>query len=100
MKKITIKHEHGHCDIYINSANCPLCVIANLEVSPKFRRNGFGTKLITDALAISKSLGFDRVCLRTEINSIAAKLYKKLGFRKFKNDSESPSYMWMVKDLS
>ena len=66
--------------------------ISNLWVSPDYRKQGYGSKLLDDA--ISKHGGYDLTVKRN--NQIAVNMYKKRGFVAidFKNSEGNP-YYWM-----
>ena len=66
--------------------------ISNLWVSPKYRKQGYGSRLLNDA--INKYGGYDLTVKKN--NHIALNMYKKRGFVaiKFKNSENNP-YYWM-----
>lgn len=66
--------------------------ISNLWVSPDYRKQGYGSKLLNDA--ISKHGGYDLTVKKN--NQIAVNMYKNRGFVAidFKNSEGNP-YYWM-----
>ena len=66
--------------------------ISNLWVNPTYRRHGYGTKLLTDAI---KKFGGKDLTVR-KANLPAVKLYRKYGFvNKEFNDPSFEKYYWM-----
>lgn len=66
--------------------------ISNLEVMPKYRKHGYGSLLLKDA--INKYNGIDLTVRKT--NSNAIRLYKKFNFVCIKfTDCESNPFYWM-----
>ena len=55
--------------------------IDEIVVSSKFQREGYGKKLINYAEDYFKKKGIKRVSLMSAKNSMAFKVYKKLGFK-------------------
>lgn len=55
--------------------------ICNICVSPKYRRQGFASKLLDEAAAFSKLQGCERCELEVNVsNEPAVELYKKCGY--------------------
>lgn len=66
--------------------------ISNLEVMPKYRKHGYGSLLLKDA--INKYNGIDLTVRKT--NSNAIRLYKKFNFVCIKfTDCETSPFYWM-----
>lgn len=58
-------------------------LIAEVGVTPQFRRQGIGTFLTLKALQRLKELGFKQAFLGVDVQNVAAiSLYEKLGFKK------------------
>ena len=57
--------------------------IENMEVTPNFRSQGIGEKLVNECLRIAKEKGFDKVyvCSYSD-NSKAISFYEKIAFKK------------------
>ena len=56
--------------------------ITTLAVSPRHRKKGVGTKLITQLIADAKDKGLKKLYLEVRQSNIGAqKIYKKLGFK-------------------
>ena len=57
------------------------CYIANVAVSPDFRRKGFGELLVKNALTVAEKKGCCFITLEGRVsNTPAAELYGKCGF--------------------
>ncbi len=58
------------------------CHVLNLAIDPKFRRQGYGSKLFSSALSILREKGIREVYLEVRESNLAAiKLYLKFGFK-------------------
>jgi ribosomal protein S18 acetylase RimI-like enzyme len=74
----------GFTLIYVTFSSLALnkiLILNDLYVDPNARKNGFGEKLILQAVALAKELGSNLIRLRTaKSNTVAQGLYNKMGF--------------------
>ncbi len=79
------------------------CQINNVAVSPFYRREGIGTRLLMGTFALCKALGADKANLEVRAgNHEAIALYKSMGFKEdgirkgyYENDGEDALLMSM-----
>ena len=77
--------------------------ICNIAVAPQFRRRGLGEALLRAQIALSVSLGVERITLEVRVSNYAAQgLYEKLGFRAcgirpkyYQDNNEDALIMWL-----
>lgn len=75
---------YGH-----DSSNGPIVWIKEVAASPSFQRRGIGKGLVSKALICGKERGARKAFLAVdEDNTNAIRLYKSLGFKPSKEDSE------------
>ena len=82
IEKYIVAEENG---VVIGCIQCESKVasltLSQLWVEPEFRKNGVGSKLLTEAINRAKSQGYRTVRLVVKnVNTNAMKLYEKLGF--------------------
>ena len=71
----------GYCILVRTNVESSL-MIASIAVDPVFRMKGVGTRLVEDAISISKTQGKRRIVLQVrENNEVAISLYSKIGFK-------------------
>lgn len=79
------------------------CYIANVAVSPAFRKKGFGQRLVENALAVAKEKSCSFITLEVRVsNTPAIELYGKCGFEKIgerKNFYSSPTENALIMTL-
>jgi ribosomal protein S18 acetylase RimI-like enzyme len=51
-----------------------------LDVHPRHRNQGIGGRLVRHAEETARAKGFDTICLTTETNNPARRLYERSGF--------------------
>lgn len=77
--------------------------LKRIYISPAFRGQGLGTKLVSLLIEWAKELGYQRVLLETgEKLTESVALYKKLGFEKIPNYGpyeSMPESLCMAKDI-
>ncbi len=57
--------------------------IMNIAIAPKYRKNGYGKKLLTEMLVVAKSLGAEQAFLEVRESNLSAKgLYESFGFER------------------
>jgi len=62
-------------------------IIDSVLTNEEYRRQGYGTKLMAEAIKLAKKMKVDSVELNVNKNNVAAKkLYEKIGFEKTKKD--------------
>lgn len=59
-----------------------------ISIYKKYRKKGIGTELIKQMLNILKIRGFKQVSLCVHKDNVAVKIYKKIGFKSFKEDGD------------
>ena len=71
------------------------CYIANVAVSPAFRKRGFGERLVKNALSVAEKKSCSFITLEVRVsNTPAIALYEKCGFERVgerKNFYSSPT---------
>lgn len=56
--------------------------IANLAVAPRFRRQKIGSRLLSEAIEVSRELGLTKLYLEVRVsNEPAISLYERFGFK-------------------
>jgi len=74
------------CTFY-NNGKADVMIIDSVLTNEEYRRQGYGTKLMAEAIKLAKKMKVDSVELNVNKNNVAAKkLYEKIGFEKTKKD--------------
>lgn len=71
----------GMCMIYVDEKLKSCASIYNLSVEERYRRNGYGTKLIKEAENASKLLGITVLTMMVKIDSFMFDWYQRLGYK-------------------
>lgn len=83
----------GLLAIYTNDRSNKIAYITNISVIPSFHKNGIASKLLTESIVYTKSIGFNSI--RLEVNSLnkpAIFLYQKFGF-KIEGNNHNNTYL-------
>lgn len=78
----------GSCILtFYHNGQANVMIVDNLKVDKNHRRHGIGTTLMKEAIKIAKKRRVDSIELVVNSdNTIAKRLYKKVGFKKTKKD--------------
>lgn len=68
--------------VAIRKFSVEIAELKRMYVQPAFQRNGIGKKLVLEAIALAKALGYKKIVLDT-LNTMtpAISLYKEFGFK-------------------
>lgn len=84
--------------VYQYSDETDSAYLAAIEVRPRFRRKGVGTKLIARLESFAKALGATNVSLWVEKDTWVYAWYKRNGYS-YLEDHNDPNYVWMSKQI-
>jgi|WetSurMetagenome_2_1015567.scaffolds.fasta_scaffold03350_7 ribosomal protein S18 acetylase RimI-like enzyme len=72
----------GSCIITCyNNGKANIMVIDSVEIKKEYRKQGYGTQLMERAVSLAKEKNIDCIELVVNDDSIARKLYIKIGFQ-------------------
>lgn len=88
----------GVCSVSIDENIKSCACIYNLSVEEKYRRKGYGNRLLKEAESVAQMLGASIVSLAAEKDNFTADWYKRKGYIPIFSDKEYITFYKSIKN--
>lgn len=88
----------GVCSVSIDENIKSCAYIYNISVEEKYRKKGYGNRLLKEAENVAQNLGADVVSLAAEKDKFTADWYKRKGYNPLFSDKEYITFYKSIKN--